>query len=99
MLLSTENYFLIFLQHRKMARAKNKFFQLERTPIFFFQLPVQCATYSTFDNVGIIVIALANTGKLLKFQRIEIWSFSFVLHFLTAETGIILNLFLNFERK
>ena len=81
-----------------MARAKNKFFQLERTPIFF-QLPVQCATYSTLDNVGIVVIALANTGKLLKFQRIEIWSFSFILHFLAAEAGIILNLFLNFEQK
>ena len=81
MLLSAENYFLLFLQHRKMARAKNKFFQLEQTPIFFFQLPVQCAPYSTLDNVGIVVIAHANTGKLLKFQRYEIWSFSFVPNF------------------
>ena len=98
MLLSTENYFLMFLQHRKMARAKTSFFNSNERQ-FFFQLPVQCATYSTLDNVGIVVIALANTGKLLKLQRIEIWSFSFVLHFLTAEAGIILNLFLNFEQK
>ena len=82
-----------------MARAKNKFFQLEQTPIFVFQLPVQCAPYSTLDNVGIVVIAHANTGKLLKFQRYEIWSFSFVPNFFTAEAGIILNLFLNFEQK
>ena len=74
-------------------------------------MPAQCATVR--DNLEIVTILLANTGKSLKFYRFETVQsllFSFFLDskfihfrllliFFTAAASIVLNLFSTFEQN
>ena len=65
---------------------------------------------ATLYNLGIFAVLLANTRKSLKFYRFESeqnlvsfidlnFFFRLFLVYFAAETGIVFNLFVNFEQK